>query len=654
MHASFFQGKPMPLIRFASISKYAKTVFFSCIFLSPLSQASEQSLQRKTFLQAEKQIWNASSSTYQNLYDQLHYYPLQPYLDQKRLMTKIKLSSANEISEFLNEYEGTPLDWPLRKKWLNYLAKRKKALLFQNYFKPTSNVELTCQYYRFQLQTGVSPSRLLPKVTKLWLAGKSQPKVCDPLFERWQAAGYRTKEIVWQRIALAADGGKHTLIPYLTKLLPTNEQYLAKLWHKVRRDPSYVKRLAKFKNKSEKAATIVTYGLKRLIWRSPKLALDTYKVAKTLLPFTVEQQQQITLKFALALASKNHQQAHEWLNKVDEKLFTSNLTQWYITDALREQNWQHIKTKLLKLPKSTQESLQWRYWYSRSLLETNEVAAGNQQLNELANSRHYYGFLAASYLNKPANFQNKPLTVTEQEKALILKSPAAKRAFELFALGRFHHARKEWNYWLSKLTKRDKLVASKIAHEMQWYDRAIFTLAREGYLDDINLRFPLGYEEEIKRYAGHQKINPAWAFAITRRESSFMSDANSSAGAKGLMQVMPGTAKQLARKKVSNRELMTAKHNIKLGTKYLRNLLDRHDGNQVLATAAYNAGPYRVKKWLKDGKPLPADVWIETIPFKETREYVKSVLAYQQIYQQKVGVAESLFDQITSMNISNK
>lgn len=644
----------MPQNIFPSLTGCIKAVFLCCLFPSSLSLAADENSQRKTFLQAEKQIWNASSSTYQSLYDQLHYYPLQPYLDQKRLMTKMKLSSATEIGDFLSKYENTPLDWPLRKKWLNYLAKRKKPMLFQNYFKATSNVELTCQYYRFQLQTGVAPSRVLPKVTKLWLVGKSQPKVCDPLFKQWQKAGYRTNELVWQRIALAADGGKHTLIPYLTKLLPANEQYLAKLWHKVRRDPSYVKRLSKFKNKSEKAATIVTYGLKRLIWRSPKQALDSYEVAKSLLPFTKQQHQQITLKFAIALSSKNHDQAHSWLDKVDEDLFSRSLTQWYITDALREQNWPNIKTKLLKLPKKTQESLQWRYWYSRSLLATDEVEAGNKQLNELAQSRHYYGFLAASFLNQPANFQNKPLEITPDEKALILESPAAKRAFELFAIGRFHHARKEWNYWLSKLNERDKLVASKIANEMQWYDRAIFTLAKVGYLDDVNLRFPLGFEKEIKHYSGHQKINPAWAFAIARRESSFMSDANSSAGAKGLMQVMPGTAKQLARKKVSTRELFDAKSNIKLGTKYLRNLLDRHDGNQVLATAAYNAGPYRVKSWLKNTKSLPADVWIETIPFKETREYVKSVLAYQQIYQQKVGSKKSLFDQIIAMNISKK
>ncbi|MGB2739180.1 MAG: transglycosylase SLT domain-containing protein [Cognaticolwellia sp.] len=638
----------MPLGSF----RFIKTILFSVILASAPTFASSDNLQRKTFLQAEKQVWNNNSTTYQNLYKQLHYYPLQPYLDQKRLMHKMTLSSAPEITNFLKEYRSSPLDWPLRKKWLSYLAKRNKPVLFQNFFKATNDAELTCQYYRFQLQSGVAPSKILPKVTLLWVVGKSQPKVCDPLFKQWQQAGYRTNDIIWQRILLAADGGKHTLIPYLTLLLPKNEQYLAELWHKVRRDPSYVKRLSKFKNKTKRETAIVTYGLKRLIWRAPEQALDTYKLAQALLPFSVQQQQQITLKFALALASKNHVDAGDWLAKVDDKLFSGNLTQWYITDALRDQNWKNIEKKLLKLPKTAQQSLQWRYWYSRSLLATDQLEEGNKLLTELAQSRHYYGFLAASYLKKPANFQNIPLVVSAEEKALIIKNPAAKRAFELFAIGRFHHARLEWNYWLSKLNDRDKLVASKVANEMHWYDRAIFTLAKVGYLNDVNLRFPLGFSNDIKQYAGDQKINPAWAFAITRRESSFMPDANSPAGAKGLMQIMPGTAKQLARKTISNRYLFQAKNNIKLGTKYLRNLLDRHDGNQVLATAAYNAGPYRVKSWLKDAESLPADVWIETIPFKETREYVKSVLAYQQIYQHKVGQDASLFDQIIAMNIN--
>jgi len=632
----------------SSVLRLSSIILF---FFISISAIADQSSIRKVFKQAEKQVWQPNSSRYQTLYQQLHYYPLQPYLDRQRLMNSMQLSSTEEISKFLEKYKGSPLDWPLRKKWLKYLAKRNNHLLFQSFFKPTSNVELTCQYYRFQLKSGIAKSDILPKITKLWVVGKSQPKVCDPLFTLWEKAGYRTEEVIWKRIVLAADGGKHTLIPYLTKLLPEKERYLGKLWHKVRRDPSYINRMSRFPKKSVKEASIVAYGLKRLIWRSPTNALKTYTKAITVLPFSESQMQQIVLKFAIALASKNHENSALWLAKVDENLQSNTIVQWKMADLLRGQNWSEIKTDLKAFPLTLHKKNQWRYWYGRSLQETGETALGRQVLSELADKRHYYGFLAASALQQDVNLQNNPLEVSNTEKLKLLKTPAAKRAFEFFHIGRFHDARREWNYWLSKLSDRDKLAASRIAYEAKWFDRAIFTLSKVGYLNDVDLRFPLAFEDEITDSSSHYKINPAWTFAIARRESSFMADANSPAGAKGLMQVMPATAKHLQKRKVTNKHLMNAKENIKLGTKYLKRLLDRHDGNQVLATAAYNAGPYRVKRWLKGLKPMPADIWIETIPYKETREYVKSVMAYQEIYQLKVGQKKSLFDQILKMSI---
>ena len=224
---------------------------------------TETSILRDKFEQADKLVWRSTSEEYQRLYNELHFYPLQPYLDQKRLMYRIKLSDHNEIAKFLNTYANTPLDWPLRKKWLEYLAKRNKKSLFVSFYRPTADAELTCLNYRYQLDLGSDDKDVLPHVTTLWVVGKSQPKVCDPLFERWQKAGFRTNEVVWQRLAKAADGGRHTLIPYLTSLLPEKQRYLGKLWHKVRRDPSYVTKLSRFPNKSEKEAQIYLYGIKR-------------------------------------------------------------------------------------------------------------------------------------------------------------------------------------------------------------------------------------------------------------------------------------------------------------------------------------------------------------------------------------------------------
>ncbi|WDD99125.1 transglycosylase SLT domain-containing protein [Thalassomonas actiniarum] len=609
--------------------------------------------QRKIYLQAEKHLWHPASAQYQELYQQLHFYPLQPYLDQQRLIKRLNLKHQQEIDKFLTTYKGTPLDWPLRKKWLQYLAKRKQQALFLKYYTPTSDVALQCQQLRYRLNAGHSEKEVLAQVTKLWLVGKSQDKKCDPLFKRWQEAGYRTPDIVWQRLSLAANGGKHTLIPYLTGLLPESERYLGCLWHKVRRDPAYITRIGRFKEKSAKEAQIMTYGLKRLIWRAPKRALATYQKASKLFAFTEEQDQEIIVKFALALSSKNHKQAQVWLDKVAESSLSNTMIQWRLAQVLKQKDSEQLKSELVALPEQYKSELKWKYWYARSLIDTGNVTGGESLLQELAKERHYYGFLAAGYLKLPVNLQDKPLEISEQEKAAVLTHLAAKRAFELFYLQRFNQARREWNYWLSQLNDREKLVASKVAYEAGWFDRAIFTLAQVGYLDDVDLRFPLAFDNKIIEHAKNNQINPAWAFAITRRESSFMTDANSSAGAKGLMQLMPNTAKHLEKRKVSKKYLLDADNNIGLGTKYLKMLLDKNKGNSILATASYNAGPHRVKRWLKDSVTLPADAWIETIPFKETRDYVKSVLAYQQIYQAQVGQEGSLFDDLSDMHISD-
>jgi soluble lytic murein transglycosylase len=610
-------------------------------------------IQQKRFIKAEKLVGKSKSAQYTSLYNHLHYYPLQPYLDQKRLLKNIRLSNAVEINKFLVKYKGTPLDWPLRKTWLKYLAKSKKRILFLESYKPSSNAELSCQHLKFRLASGLPESVVLPEVTKLWKVGKSQNKACDPLFERWKKAGYQTNTVIWQRIVLAADGGKHTLIPYLTKLLPPEQQYLAKLWHKVRRDPALVGKLQYFPNKSIRETEILAYGLKRLIWRNPDKAILSYEKAQQKFVFTHNQQQKINEKFALALSAKNHQQAQVWLDKLEFSSLNKNMLQWRLSQALKKQDWERLIVDLKVLPNQYKDDLKWKYWYARALIATDSVERGQYLLQQLSNERHYYGFLAASYLRTPASMQHKPLSFSLAEKRQVINYPAAKRAFEFYHLGRYYQARSEWNYLMSQLTNREKLIAAKVANENQWFDRTIFTLAKVGYLDDVALRFPKAFDEEINRHANIEKIAPAWAFAIARRESSFMTDARSPAGAKGLMQLMPNTAKSLRKGKINRNYLLNADNNIELGTRYLKKLLDRNSGNQVLATASYNAGPHRVKTWLKNLKAIPADIWIETIPYKETRNYVKSVLAYQEIYQHEPGQVSQLFEQVINMEIGN-
>lgn len=613
------------------------------------SSPEKQSL----FIKAEKLLNKGDNLTYKDIYKKLDDYPLQPYLKMRELIKFINLNSRNDIVSFLAKHKNSPLDWPLRKAWLQYLVKEQQGVLFLEAYNQTWNTELHCENLKFLLATKENQTEVLVQVEKIWLVGKSLPKACDPLLRAWQEAGYRTPELVWQRLALAADGGQHTLIPYLTGLLPKEQQYLGKLWHKVRRNPAVVLSAKSFKNKSKKEQQIYSYGIKRLVWRSPDKAINSFTAAEKNLALNDVQQQQIIEKFALALASKKHPEAKKWLHKVNSTQFDPTIMQWQLTNVIKEQDWSLVLTELDSMPESYKTELQWQYWYARALIAT-EGKRGHELMASVANKRHYYGFLAATHLNTPVTIQNKPLEINQSEKQPLLNYPSAQRAFELYDLGRYAQARREWRYWLSQLNDRQKLVAAKVANENGWVDRAIFTLAKVGYLDDVNLRFPKAFDKKITQYAIDRNINPAWAFAIARRESSFMPDARSSAGAKGLMQIMPATAKELKGSRVENWYLYNAENNIELGTKYLRELLDKNKGNHVLATASYNAGPHRIKRWLRNEKNMPADVWIETIPFKETRNYVKSVLAYQEIYQHKPGQVSAIFNQLIDMQIGNQ
>ena len=223
------------------------------------------------------------------------------------------------------------------------------------------------------------------------------------------------------------------------------------------------------------------------------------------------------------------------------------------------------------------------------------------------------------------------------------------RAREFFARGEYVNARREW-YHAERLFSREELIAqAALARQMDWYFPAIRGISKAQHWDDLEIRFPLAYREPIVEQARLRQLNSTWVYAITRQESGFMTDARSHAGALGLMQLMPATARETARRYDiplgNTNDVLLPERNIALGTAYLSQLYDLFEGNRVLASAAYNAGPGRVRQWTRDMPALPSDIWIETIPFDETRNYVQSVLTYGVIYGEKLGIKQSVMEQ---------
>lgn len=611
--------------------------------------------QRNVFKTLERIASKPASAEFKRLSKQLKNYPLEPYIEQKSLMAYPYLANQQNIEKFLKEYEGTPLDWPLRKKWLQYLARKSQADAFISNFKSSSNAELTCQNLSFKLSKTPDSPELFEQITQLWLVGKSQPKECDGLFVAWQKAGYRTQDRVWQRLVLAADGGNHSLIPYLRKLLDNKYKYLADLWLKVRRSPSYVSRLSKFPGKHpDRELEILQYGLARLIWRDQELALKNWRAITRKFKVSTPLEQKVARKFAVVLALKNHDKARIWLQKVDHTKADEELYRWHLAYVLKQQNWQDVLELIDLAPPEIANEFSFQYWQARAFAGVNSKDNAQQRFDDLSKHRHYYGFLASAKISKKPLINDHPLEFTIEQLSLIANMPVAKRAYEFLQLERYTSARREWYYLQSQLNNEQKLISAVLANSWGWHDRAIFGFSNTGYLDDIKRRFPLAYSDQLLSQSSKHKIDPAWTFAIARRESSFMTDASSGAGAKGLMQLLPSTARYLAKKKIKTSLLYDPSTNAGYGTQYLSYLMKKMDNNSVLATASYNAGWKRVRQWLPDQGSMPIDIWIETIPYKETRNYVKAVLAYREIYATQLGQDSELFKDLANMKVDRK
>ena len=259
----------------------------------------------------------------------------------------------------------------------------------------------------------------------------------------------------------------------------------------------------------------------------------------------------------------------------------------------------------------------------------------------LAGARDYYGFLAADRLKKEYRFNHRPLTVGAEVFERVAAMSGMRRALELFALGRRVDARREWRHLTRRLDEEALKAASWLAQCREWHGRAILTIVRTREQDDLELRFPIAFQDAVNPASSRRSLSPATVYAFIRQESAFMPDARSGKGALGLMQILPSTGRMLmragGRRLRSKSQLLVPDLNVALGTQYIRSLLSKTGGSIVLAAASYNAGPRRVRGWLPERAAVEAVVWIDNIPFTETRRYVRRNLAYTAIYERRLG-----------------
>ncbi|WP_198265113.1 transglycosylase SLT domain-containing protein [sulfur-oxidizing endosymbiont of Gigantopelta aegis] len=607
--------------------------------------------QRSLFLKAETALKKQQHSRYKKYYQQLDGYPLQAYLKYKEYRNKLSRLNEKQVLQFFKDYKNTPYEGWLRTAWLDKQAKREQWQQYLNAYTPQKSTQRQCHQVNALLKTGhkTQAYKLIPN---LWLVGESQPRSCDPIFKAFKQAGKMTPELLWGRINIAMQKGRTSLASYLARSLNKSDQAWVKEWGKIYRQPAQVLKsrlLAQTpasKQKQLLRSTIQVQAVERMARRQAKAAIKLLSALEKKHQFSSSEQDQMYRAIGMKLAYKHGDNAWFWLDKISDNNSDETVRQWRARSAIREGIWPAITSSINRMTEEEQKSFRWQYWLAAGKEQRGDKKAAQADWSELAQNRSYYGFLAADKMAMPYEFHNTPLATTNKSLQRIATHPGIQRAREFYLLGRTIEARREWYYTTRKqMPNDDRAIAAKVAQHWGWHNRAIITMAHTKERNDIDLRFPILQKERVIKYSHKHKLQPAYTLAVIRRESAFATDARSRVGALGLMQIMPATGKVIARKlKVkfnSKNQLLSPETNVKFGTKYLNMMLKKFYKQPALASAAYNAGGHRVRAWLPDGQDMKADRWIESIPFKETREYVSSILAYTAIYEQRLDLPQT-------------
>ncbi len=565
----------------------------------------------------------------------LEEYPLYPYYVYNDLRRRLHHHPSDAVARFLSVYDNSFLSVRLREEWLTQLSRAGRWQAFLDFYRPSDNLKLRCLQLTARLRVGVIEG-LLADTQAVWLHGKSLPDECDPAFARLYKSARLGDDLLWQRMRLAMQEGNAGLAGFLGRRL---ESAHYKALNSLRGDAHGrpAKALArKDIDDDADARAILLYALKRLCRSGIAVCEKAWAKVVPRYAFSTAELGDAAVIVALAAARKDHPRRIALLDAVPDASLTTPVQAYRIREGILTRSWAQLARWTRTDPPEGVSGLRWRYWRARALDALGEETAARAEFEGLAQERDYYGFLAADQIGTDYRFHHAPVAATPIEFDGLMAIPGVPRARELYLLGRKYQARREWAFELSRLDKRQLETAASVAAAWNWPDRAIFALGKARSYDDLEMRFPLLYADVAQVLAARRKLEPARVMAITRSESAFISDARSGAGALGLMQLMPATAREMARqvgaKFSTAKRLYNPKYNLTLGTAYLAQMLKRFDGNFAMATAAYNAGPHRVRQWQKS-TCTPADIWIDSIPFTETRRYVRRAYFYTAVYQ---------------------
>ncbi|WFF42539.1 lytic murein transglycosylase [Salinicola endophyticus] len=561
---------------------------------------------------------------------------LAGYVEYHRLRARLSTASAAEVNDFITRYGDSPLAGWMRGTAQTRFGQlgRFADLLAISDGEPDGAIR-QCYYYTALLDR--DPARAAAGGEKLWHVGASQPDACDTLFATLTQRGVLTDEDTWERMMLAWENGQSGLVSYLERSLGDAWQPAITQFERVSANYAAVTQIPQDLGPGKGAAGALTAATMHAFTRADtEAALEAWRKIAPHAALSDAQRERVEHDLAFYSMVRDVANNQGWVDANLPRLADADLIELRIRNAVTAGHWQNVVRWTQALPDTARSNAHWQYWLGRAQAALGNDEAARRAYASAASERSFFGFAAADRLGQPYHLQMSDTRVTTLQQELTNMLPVVQRTEALMRIGEEGLARSEWYTAAARDTPEQAAALADYAIRQGWYAMAVQTTIAAKQWDALPWRFPAAYRESFLHWGEHQQVDPFLLMGIARRESAFNPEAMSPVGARGLMQLMPGTADHVARQlgiaAPSKAELFQPQTNIRLGSSYIRSMLERYRGNRIAATAAYNAGPQRVDRWLTSA-PQEFDRFVESIPFRETRDYVQAVLAYRVIFE---------------------
>jgi len=588
---------------------------------------------------------------------------LEPYVGYWQLRLRLDERRPDEILTYLDRNAGSLLAEQLRRDWLKSLGRKGEWALFQTHapLLVGDDTEVSC--YRLVARYQTKDESALAELKPLWQLPRDLPEACMPIAQALLQGGQWTDAQVWERFRVLADANQLAAARRSLGFLARGEAPDPKQLEAVLASPvKYLERpIPDLTQAKRSQRELYLLAVARVARTDPTLAAS-YWDTRTRTRFSLEDQAYVLGLIATSAARRLMPEATGWYTEAsrlggDAQLSDEQLA-WRVRIALRQENWTEVRTAIERMSLSGRNDPAWIYWLGRAYKAQGATAGvpgtygtpgapGVQTAQALfariAGEHHFYGQLAAEELGAKPPLPPIAAAPSAVEMAAAGAEPGLQRALALYRLDMRTEATREWIWTVRAMDDRSLLAAAELARRNEIWDRAINTADRTVASHDFSVRYLAPYREVLGSAARARALEEPLVLGLVRQESRFISVARSSAGASGLMQLMPATAAWVAKKMgmsdFSWRRVHEPEVNARLGTYYLRQVLDELDGMPVVAAAAYNAGPGRARRWreVAGGRPIEGAIYAESIPFSETRDYVKKVMANTVYYAAVLG-----------------